>query len=119
MASETGSRVDTSFDPVAGQILSPVRGTTVSVGLVLQGRFKFNPGTMAIGAEALPVAHGADLFVLPGFKAMVLGKIDVMVIAFESDDPTGLVMAIGADRSAPWQFLRMAVRQLRGGSRKV
>lgn len=72
MTAETGRWIDPPFNPVTCKIIPAMLYPTVIPSLVLQGRFEFNAGGMAVVAKALGVTDRTDPLVLISHQTMRL-----------------------------------------------
>jgi hypothetical protein len=98
VTAETGSGINPPINPVPGKIITAMLGATIGIGLSSQGRFEFGIHRVAIVAETLLMAHGAELRPLTGQRSMIIRKIYRVVESVEDHATIGLIMAIGTDR---------------------
>jgi hypothetical protein len=97
VTAETGSGINPPINPVPGKIITAMLGATIGIGLSSQGRFEFGIHRVAIVAETLLMAHGAELRPLTGQRSMIIRKIYRVVESVEDHATIGLIMAIGTD----------------------
>lgn len=74
VAASARYRINPTINPVAGNIIPPVRHSPICVRLIFYGRFQLVPDTMAIVAETGFVAHVADLYLLNRHGSVVFHK---------------------------------------------
>jgi hypothetical protein len=96
MAAETGRRVDTSIDAVAGDIIPAVGHAPPAVGAVFEGWFQPRAQAVAVAAETLLVAHGAYRRMAAGRTGMPLGEEKIVAEALEGEVALCAVVAVQA-----------------------
>jgi len=96
MTTKTGGRVDPTVDTMTAEVIPAVRHTAGIVGLILERRFKLDPGGVAVVAEAGLVAECADPLSLIGGLTMTFTPGWTMDKTFEGDVATG-IMTVGTD----------------------
>lgn len=60
MTAIAGRRVNATVNNMTGKVIPAMGHATVIIGLILDGRFQFNPDPVAITAITLPMTGGAD-----------------------------------------------------------
>ena len=83
MTAETGSGIDTSFNPVACKIIPSVLHPAIVLGLIFQRRLELDAGGMAITAKALIMTHGTDALVLVRHHPVIICKQGCMIVTFK------------------------------------
>lgn len=113
VATETGSRINTPFNPVTRQEIAPVLNPTVVLGRIFNRWLELDPGCMAITAKTLAVADRTDPLILIGDQTVRIGKQRRMVVTFEIQRFLVEAMTFGAELPSLPQFMnhRMGCRK--------
>ena len=116
MAAIAGGRIDLAVNAVATLEIAAMRHPRKGVALVLQRGFELNPGGVAIVAEALLMAHGADLGAATGDDAVRRRKERRMIEVGKGEFVAARFMTIDAERAGA---ARTGVGRVAGRQRGV
>jgi len=93
---KTGDGINPAVNAVPGQVVAAVRHPAVGVGLIFNGGLQLSAGNMTVIAKTLLVAHIADPGTPTRFMAVLVRKVNGVVVPFVDNAVVLSLMAFRA-----------------------